>query len=130
MFYYLLCFGLLLTLGIGFYLIYLKPKRKIEQFCQKARKAGYKVKVTNYNPLSFFVLAYLKQDNRSLEVFKKDLNQYDLIVGNLFTKLAILPTHLDILKDLFNQSSKLHKDPLFINVYKLLADGGIPFAEG
>ena len=72
----------------------------------------------------------MKQDNRSLEVFKHDLKQYDLIVGNLFTKLAILPNHPDILKDLFNQSSKIHKNPFFINVFKLLAEGGIPLAEG
>lgn len=36
-----------------------------------ARKAGYKVKVTPYNPLNFFVVTYMKQDDRSLEVFKQ-----------------------------------------------------------
>lgn len=59
--------------------------------------------------------------------FKEELTQYDLIVGNLITNLAIIPTHPDILKDCFSQLSKLEKHKSFSDVFQLLKGGGIPF---
>lgn len=47
----------------------------------------------------------------------------------MFTKLTIIPRHPDILKDLFNQSSKLHKNQSLLKVLELVADGGLLFAE-
>jgi hypothetical protein len=47
--------------------------------------------------------------------------------------LAILPIHPNILKDVFNQSSKVNKNPFFAKVYKLLTHNsgiGIGLAEG
>jgi hypothetical protein len=43
-----------------------------------------------------------------------------------------MPVNPIILKDLFNQSSKLHKNPYFGNVYKLVTNSGLglSFAEG
>lgn len=72
----------------------------------------------------------MKQDDSSFRVFKEELKEYDLIVGNLFTKLSIIPNHPDILKDLFSQTNKVQKDPLFVEIFKVLFKGGIPMAEG
>lgn len=47
----------------------------------------------------------------------------------MFTKLTIMPRHPKILKDLFNQSSKLHKNHSLLRVFKLLANGGLLFSE-
>jgi hypothetical protein len=66
---YLLIFILLLSFLI--YYFYLKPKHQIQQFATQAINAGYKVKLFPYNPFKFFVLDYMKQDNRSLKVYKE-----------------------------------------------------------
>lgn len=47
----------------------------------------------------------------------------------MFTKLTILPKNPDILKDIFNQSSKIHKNHSLLSVFKLITDGGLLFAE-
>ena len=46
------------------------------------------------------------------------------------TELAVIPIHPNILKDLFSQSSKLHKNKFFAEIFQLLKGGGIAFAEG
>ncbi len=55
-----------LIVGIGFYSLYYKPRRSIEKFALKAREAGYKVKLEPFTLMDFFVVKYVKQDNRSL----------------------------------------------------------------
>jgi len=49
-------------------------------------------------------------------------------VGNLFSNLAIVPVHTTILKDLFNQSIKMHKNPFFAEIFQILNGGGMAFA--
>ncbi len=48
----------------------------------------------------------------------------------MFTQLGVLPSHPDILKDLFNQSAKLYKNKFFAEVFNILQGGGLAFADG
>ena len=57
--------------------------------------------------------------------------QYDLIVGNMFGSLAIIPVNLEMLKDFYNNLKKLPKNPFISEVFMVfLNGGGILFTEG
>ncbi len=80
--------------------------------------------------MRYYLVRYLRQEEKSLRVFKEEFNDYDIIVGNMFTSLAILPINKDILKDVFNQFNKLPKNPFIAEAFQLLNGGGIVFTEG
>lgn len=113
----------------GFYYFYYEPQKRIHKFSNDARKLGYKVLELPYKFMGISVLKYIEQDERSLQVYKEELNKYDLIVGNMFIDLHIITVSTNILKDLFNQSSKIHKNPFFGEIFQLLNGGGIAFTE-
>ena len=88
-----------------------------------------------------YLVEYLRQDEKSMKVFKENFKDYDIILGNMFISLAILPPwpfcplailpiNKDILKDVFNQFNKLPKNPFIAEAFQLLNGGGIVFTEG
>jgi len=80
--------------------------------------------------MKFYLVKLLRQDDRSFDVFKSELKNYDLIVGNMMTKLAIIPVNTAILKDVFNQFNKFPKNPFITEVFQLLNGGGLVFSDG
>lgn len=49
-------------------------------------------------------------------------------MGNIFASLAIVPVEKELLKDFFNQSAKLPKNPLIVSAFELLNGGGVFFS--
>jgi hypothetical protein len=80
--------------------------------------------------MGYYLNRFLEQDDRSLKIFKEELNQYDIIVGNYRTSLAIIPLDLTLLKDLLNQQGKLKKHPHYATILQTMSQGGIIFAHG
>ncbi len=66
-----------------------------------------------------------------MKTFKYDIpNNYDLIVGNMFGTLAIIPVSTELQKDFYNSMSKLHKNPFVTEVlHKYLNGGGLLCTE-
>jgi hypothetical protein len=40
--------------------------------------------------MRYYFVEYLRQDEKSMKVFKEDFKDYDIILGNMFISLAIL----------------------------------------
>jgi hypothetical protein len=78
--------------------------------------------------MRYYLIKYIRQDEKSLKAFREEWPQYDLIVGNMFTEVAILPIDAELLKDTYNQLNKLPKNPFIVEVFQLLNGGGMIFS--
>jgi hypothetical protein len=67
-------------------------------------------------------------ENGKLRIFKEDIAQYDLVVGYILGKLAIIPVNTNLVKDFYNQLYKFPKNPFISEVYiNYLNGGGVLF---
>lgn len=67
-------------------------------------------------------------ENGNLRIFKEDIAQYDIVVGYILGKLAIIPVNTNLVKDFYNQLYKLPKNPFISEVYiNYLNGGGVLF---
>ena len=78
--------------------------------------------------MGYYLQKYFTQDDGNLNIFKEEWSKFDIVVGNLFTREAIMVSNPELIKDVLNQTTKFIKSPFVTEVYHDLASGGIVFS--
>jgi hypothetical protein len=78
--------------------------------------------------MKYYLADLLAYNDRNLEIFKEKHADYDIVVGNMYTKLSVIVVKPEFLKEFFRQLPKLNKNPFIADVFNLMNGGGILFA--
>ena len=117
------------------FICYIFPKRQHTRYVKLLKGLGYKVKVLPFRPYTVATFAMFKECrekyNDPIYSFKTDLVGYDVVVENVFNRVALSFIKPDLLKEVFtpDKVTVYHKYKPLIRVTRALFGEGVAFSE-